>query len=227
MRDKFSVDAFAKPNNIRVMLIDDHAIVREGLRAVFEDFSDIEIVAEAASATEALTLAERALPKVIISDVRMPGMPISEAIRRLRTLLPAVQIVVFSSFADAPQVRTILAAGAIGYLTKDARAAELHQAVLAASMDVPCVAPNVRAVLRDTPENTHVSEALARLSPRETSVLLLIAEAKSNKEIARALSLTEGTVKGYVSVIFEKLRVSDRTEAALIALRAGMADPFQ
>jgi DNA-binding NarL/FixJ family response regulator len=209
---------------VRVLLIDDHAVVREGVRAVLEDFSDVLVVGEAASAADALTLVVALQPQVIISDLKMPGMPVLEAIAALRALLPSVQVVVFSSFADAPQVRAVLQAGAIGYLTKDALSAELHQAILAASKGVPCVHASVRAMLRDARENPHETEALARLTPRERDVLRQIAKAQSNKEIGRDLQLTEGTVKSYVRSIFEKLNVSDRTQAALIALRTGLVD---
>ena len=207
---------------IRVMLIDDHAVVREGLRAVLEDFSDLEVVGEAASASAALLLVEQLRPDVVISDLRMPGMPVVDAIRSLRSMRPNLQVVIFSSFADAPQVRAVLEAGAIGYLTKDALAAELHHAVLAAHRNVPCIHPNVRAILREAVPEPELQ--VARLAPREREVLRLIAKAKSNKEIARDLGLTEGTVKGYVSQILEKLGISDRTEAALIAMRAGLLE---
>ena len=205
---------------IRVMLIDDHAVVREGLRAVLEDFSDLEVVGEAASASAALLVVEQLRPDVVISDLRMPGMSVVDAIRSLRSTLPTLQVIIFSSFADAPQVRAVLEAGAIGYLTKDALAAELHHAVLAAHRNVPCIHPNVRAILREAVPEPEL--LVARLAPRE--VLRLIAKAKSNKEIARDLGLTEGTVKGYVSQILEKLGISDRTEAALMAMRAGLLD---
>lgn len=209
---------------IRVMLIDDHAVVREGLRAVLEEFSDLEVVGEAASASAALPVVAQLRPDVVISDLRMPGMSVVDAIRALRMSLPTLQVVIiFSSFADAPQVRAVLEAGAIGYLTKDALAAELHHAVLAAHRNVPCVHPNVRAILREAVPEPEL--LVARLAPREREVLRLIAKANSNKEIARALGLTEGTVKGYVSQILEKLGLSDRTEAALMAMRAGLASP--
>jgi DNA-binding NarL/FixJ family response regulator len=211
-------------DKIRVMLIDDHAVVREGLRAVLEDFTDLDVVGEAASGSAALLVVEQIRPDVVISDLRMPGISAVEAIRSLRKLMPATQIVVFSSFADAPQVRAVLEAGAIGYLTKDALAAELHHAVLAAHKGIPCVHPNVRAILREAEMLPDVALILSKLAPRERDVLSWVAKAKSNKEIARELGLTEGTVKGYVSAIFEKLKVNDRTQAALIALNAGLSD---
>ncbi len=211
-------------DKIRVMLIDDHAVVREGLRAVLEDFSDLAVVGEAASGSAALLVVEQLRPDVVISDLRMPGISVVDAIRSLRKLMPTTQVIVFSSFADAPQVRAVLEAGAIGYLTKDALAAELHHAVLAAHNGVGCVHPNVRAILREAESLPDVALVLSKLAPRERDVLSWVAKAKSNKEIARELGLTEGTVKGYVSAIFEKLGIRDRTEAALIALRAELLE---
>ena len=224
MTGQLGVGCFAKAKQIRVLLIDDHAVVREGVRAVLEDFSDVLVVGEATCAADALTLLVALQPHVIISDLKMPGMPAVEAVAALRALLPSAQVVVFSSFADAPIVRAVLQAGAIGYLTKDVLSAELHQAILAASRGVPCVHSSVRAMLRDARENPHETEAITRLTPRERDVLRQISKAQSNKEIGRDLQLTEGTVKSYVRSIFEKLNVTDRTQAALIALRTGLSD---
>jgi DNA-binding NarL/FixJ family response regulator len=204
---------------IRVLLIDDHAVVREGLRAVLEDFSDLEIVAEAGSADAALALAASLQPNVILSDLRMPGLPIVAAIALLRTRFPEAQIVLFSSFAEPAQVRAVLAAGAIGYLTKDALAQELHDAITSAHAGKSCVHPSVREVLHAAePEAMRVQQ----LAPRERDVLREMTRYRRNKEIARALGMTEGTVKGYVSTLLQKLAVPDREAAVAIALRCGL-----
>jgi DNA-binding NarL/FixJ family response regulator len=205
---------------IRVLLIDDHAVVREGLRAVLEDFSNIEIVGEASSANMALALIEVLRPNVILSDLRMPGLPMVDAILLLRTRFPETQIVLFSSFAEPAQVRAVLAAGAIGYLTKDALAQELHDAIVSAHANLACVHPSVRDVLHDSaPEALRVQQ----LAPRERDVLREMTRHRRNKEIARALGMTEGTVKGYINTLFQKLAVPDRDSAVAIALRCGLS----
>jgi DNA-binding NarL/FixJ family response regulator len=208
---------------IKVLLVDDHAVVREGIRAVLENFTDVAVVGEAADAQEAIGLAKTLRPYVVICDLRMPGMAVTDAVRQLRAQQPQLQVVIFSSFAEGHQIQAVLDAGAIGYLTKDARAEELHQTVLAAHLGLPCVNASVREILRNT-QSMPEAQAVMRLAPRERDVLRGIALAQSNKEIARILGLTEGTVKAYVSGIFNKLSVRDRTEAALIAMRVGLTD---
>ena len=208
------------------MLIDDHAIVREGVRAVLEQFTDIIVVAEASNAEQALQILQSQAVDVVFSDLRMPGTNVVAAIRAIRSLRRAPQVVVFSSFSEAVQVRAVLEAGAIGYLTKDASASEIRQTILSAHLGLDSVHPQIRALLRNSPQTADARQALSILAPRERDVLFHLAQAKSNKEIARALNLTEGTVKAYVVNIFHKLDVSDRTEAALFAHRAGLLDPL-
>jgi DNA-binding NarL/FixJ family response regulator len=214
-----ATDSTSDPQPTRVLLIDDHAVVREGVRAVLEAYTDIEVIAEAGSADEALALPQTLMPDVILSDLKMPGSRISDCIPRFKVLWPGVRTVIFSSFADAANVQSVLNAGAIGYLTKDALAADLQQAIISAHLGLPCVHPSVReAVNAQLPQ----VQAVAKLAPRERDVLRKLAQAHSNKEIARMLGMTEGTVKSYVSGLLEKLGLKDRTEAALLAARVDL-----
>ncbi len=205
---------------ISLLLLDDHAVVREGLRVVLEHYQDLHVIAEASNAQDALALVRSLKPGVILTDLRMPGMPVVEMIQLLRAEQLTAQVVVFSSFSEPAQIQQVLRAGAISYLTKDALADELHQAVLAAAQCVPYFSPAVQAILQQAQAPAELAQ-IDKLAPRERDVLRLIAQAKSNKEIARQLGITEGTTKGYVSAIFEKLEVGDRTEAALLATRCG------
>lgn len=203
---------------IRILLVDDHAVVREGMRALLEDFDEMSVVGEAAHADQALPMLPRIAPDLLMTDLRMPGLPAADLVRQAHALLPNLRILVFTSFAEARLVRLMLEAGANGYLLKDAHREEIRRAVHAV-MDG-------KSYLHADAQNA-LAEAsgkgpLGRLTDRERDVLALIAEGKSNKEIGRALDLTEGTVKGYVSAIFEKLDVSDRTQAAMLAHRNGL-----
>jgi DNA-binding NarL/FixJ family response regulator len=205
---------------ISLLLVDDHAVVREGLRVVLENYADIQVLAEASNAQAALALVRTLKPAVILTDLRMPGLAVVELIRLMRAEGLQSQVVIFSSFSEPVQIQQVLRAGAISYLTKDALADELHQAVLAANQRVPYFSPAVKAILQQAQAPAEI-DLIEKLAPRERDVLRLIAQAKSNKEIARQLGLTEGTTKGYVSAIFEKLELGDRTEAALLATRCG------
>lgn len=207
---------------VRVMLVDDHAVVREGVRTVLADEAGLEVVGEYGCGNDALRDLPALKPDVVVLDLRMPGLSAAEAIRRMRALLPELKVLVFTSFADDAQMRDVLDAGITGYLLKDVPRSELIHAVKSVAQGVSCLHPNVQGrlvalVKRPAPDP-------AALTPRELSVLRLIAEGQSNKRIARKLDLTEGTVKGYVSQILQKLGLRDRTQAALYAVRNGLAD---
>jgi DNA-binding NarL/FixJ family response regulator len=207
---------------LRILLIDDHAVVREGVRALLEDEPGLQVVGEFGDADSAIAAVARLEPDVAILDLRLPGPGPVATIRAIKQAWSATQILIFTSFAPDAQIRDILDAGALGYLLKDALRDDLLRAVR-------CVAEG-EAWLHPAAQRQLV-EMLRRpaletepLTPREKSVLKLIAEGKSNKEIGRALALTEGTVKGYVSQILQKLALADRTQAALYAVRSGMLD---
>jgi DNA-binding NarL/FixJ family response regulator len=200
---------------VDILLVDDHAVVREGLRAVLEGGSGIRVVGEAGSGDEALRIAPALNPQVIMIDLMMPGMPAHEAIRALKLALPACNIIVFTSFAEDDMLRATLQAGAIGYLLKDAARHELISAVRAVAQGQPWLHETMQRQLVELLRRPPPPDPFAALTPRERSVLELIGEGLSNRRIAQHLGLTEGTVKGYVSAVLEKLDLPDRTKAAL------------
>ncbi len=203
---------------IRILLVDDHAVVREGMRALLEDFDEISVVGEAQNGDQALEMLTRVAPDLLMTDLKMPGIAAADLVRQASALLPAMRILVFTSFADGRLVRALLDAGADGYLLKDAHRDEIHRAVHTVMEGRPYLHTDAQTALD---ESAGIGP-LGKLTERERDVLALIAEGKSNKEIGRALDLTEGTVKGYVSAIFEKLGVNDRTQAAMLAHRSGL-----
>ena len=202
---------------IRILLVDDHAVVREGIRAVLEDFDEVSVVGEAVDGDSALAMLDRLRPDLLMSDLKMPGLPAAELVRRALAAQPQLRVLVFTSFAEHAQVKSMLDAGAHGYLLKDAARDDIRRALNTVADGNAYLHPLAQSALQGRVGH----QGLERLTERERDVLLLIAEGKSNKEIGRKLSLTEGTVKGYVSAIFEKLNINDRTQAAMIALRAG------
>ncbi|HSX62951.1 MAG TPA: response regulator transcription factor [Tahibacter sp.] len=208
---------------IPVILVDDHSVVREGLRAVLEEEGDLDVVADFANARDAIAAVAALRPRVAVLDLKMPDSDPVQNIRGLRAAWPALEILVFTSFAEDSLVRDVLAAGATGYLLKDALSSDLVAAVRQVAAGVPWLHSTVQrqlvARLR-APGDDGVA-----LTARELSVLRLIAQGLSNKAIARELSLTEGTVKGYVSQILQKMGINDRTQAAMIAVRKGLVRP--
>lgn len=208
---------------IRVLLVDDHELVREGLRMFLAEETEIEVAGEAANGVEAVALADRVRPDVVLMDVLMPEMDGVEATRRIRARNPACQVLVLTSFADDQHVRAALQAGAIGYLLKDVLKPELLRAIRAAAQGQPTLHPIAQqGLIRQL--SRPVTSLLDDLTARERDVLRLVARGRSNKEIAAALRLTEGTVKGYVSTILAKLGVEDRTQAALYAVKHGLVE---
>lgn len=200
---------------LRLMLIDDHAVVREGLRAVLEDGTGFTVVAEADCGSEALSRVGAAMPDVILIDLVMPGLSAAETIRRCKEIAPQCNVIVFTSFAEDEGLRDTLAAGAIGYLFKDASRRDLADAVRSVAQGRPWLQESMQRQLLSLLAKPPPADPFGMLTPRERSVLGLIGEGCSNKRIAARLNLTEGTVKGYVSRVLEKLGVGDRTQAAL------------
>jgi DNA-binding NarL/FixJ family response regulator len=203
---------------IRVLLADDHELVREGLRMLLEQEEDFEVVGEAGDGDEAVRLTALHRPDVVLMDVYMPKLDGVEAARRILAAAGPSRIVMLSSLSEEKAVRGAIEAGATGYLLKDVSKEELARAIRAAVEDRPTLHPEAQRVLMKKPEPT----PLEALTPRERSVLELLAQGRSNRQIANRLGLTEGTVKGYLTTIFDKLGVVDRTQAALLAAEHGL-----
>jgi DNA-binding NarL/FixJ family response regulator len=207
---------------IRVVLADDHAVVRQGLRTFLDLQDDIEVVAEAADGEAAVDAAARTDPDVILLDLVMPRLDGVGALKRLRE--SRARIIVLTSFGDDDKLFAALRAGAAGYLLKDVEPAELVRAIRAAHDGQSPLSPTIAT--RVVEEIAHGGGAPAQvddLTPRERDVLTLIARGRSNKVIARELGVAEKTVKTHVSHILGKLDLTDRTQAALYAVRHGLA----
>jgi DNA-binding NarL/FixJ family response regulator len=216
-------------NEISVMLVDDQALFREGLRAVLSVQPGLRVVAEAANGRDAVAGVRRCAPQVVLMDLRMPVMDGVEATRKIRESSPHSQVIVLTTFDDDEQVFDALRAGAMGYLLKDAPPARLVEAIAAAARGESFLQPSIAAKVlaefnRLSPKRplSEVAAAIEKLSSRELDVLRQLAEGKSNKEIAAALDLAEGTVKNHLSNVFGKLGVLDRTQAALLAREKGL-----
>lgn len=209
---------------ITILLADDHALVREGVRAFLATQPDFLVVGEAGSGEAAIALAERHVPDVALMDLIMPGIDGIEATRAIRRLSPRTQVVVLTSYHEDEHIFPALRAGAISYVLKDIGAAELGAAIRSAARGEatlhPQVAARVIAELRGP--RAEAPSPFSELSEREIEVLKLIADGRSNAQIAEALVLSEKTVKGHVSNILGKLQLADRTQAAVLAWRAGV-----
>ena len=213
------------PERIDVLLVDDHAVVREGLRTFLALQEGIEVVGEASDGEEGVREAERLRPDVILMDLVMPKLDGVGAMRRLRRTRPESRVIVLTSFADDERLLPAIRAGAAGYLLKDAAPQELARAVRAAHAGEALLDTSVAARLVDALAETPGPGSPDRLTPREREVLVLIGRGLSNKLIARELGVSEKTVKNHVSHVLAKLGVSDRTQAALYAERAGLLAP--
>jgi DNA-binding NarL/FixJ family response regulator len=201
---------------VRVLLVDDHALVRQGLRAVLATTTDCEVVGEAATGEEAVERASDLHPDVVVMDLSMPGAGGVEATRRLRAELPDVRVLVLTTFSDDDRVRAALAAGATGYLLKDAAPEDVVAAVRSTARDETPVDPRVaRALLPGAAASGRA--AGPELPPRERDVLVRIARGLSNRQIATELGIAERTVKVHVGSLFRRIGVADRTSAALWA----------
>jgi len=204
---------------IRVLLVDDHSVVRQGLRMFLSLDPDLDIVGEAANGAEAVQLAHAHQPDVVLMDLLMPVMDGITAIAQLRRELPDIEIVALTSVLEDTAVIGAIRAGAIGYLLKDTESEELRKAIKAAAAGQVQLSPKVAARLM---REVQVPDSPETLTERETEVLRLLARGCSNKEIAHTLSIGEKTVKTHVSNILSKLGVPSRTQAALYAVRIGL-----
>jgi two-component system, NarL family, response regulator LiaR len=209
---------------ITILLADDHALVRSGVRAYLDTQPDLQVVAEAGNGAEAVRMAAEFAPDVALMDLIMPQTDGIEATRRLRGVSPRTQVIVLTSFHDDAHIFPAIKAGALSYLLKDINPRELADAVRKASRGESVLHPRVATrLVRDIQaEREQPSNLFAELSDREFEVLRLIAAGKSNAQIANELVLSDKTVKGYVSNLLEKLRLADRTQAAVMAWREGL-----
>jgi NarL family two-component system response regulator LiaR len=215
---------------IRVLLVDDHAIVRDGIRAVLTTEPGIQVVGEAADGREAVHQAERLQPDVLLMDLVMPGMDGLTAIRRIVARRPEARILVLTSFATDDKVFPAIRAGAMGYLLKDCDAEELVLAIRQVHRGQSSLHPRIARLVLDevsgsraTPAQAGGPAAIEPLTARELDVLKRVARGKSNREIADELVIAEGTVRTHVSNILNKLHLASRTQATLYALREGLA----
>ncbi|MFL5870699.1 MAG: response regulator [Solirubrobacterales bacterium] len=210
--------------SITVLLVDDHAVVREGLRSLLEVQDGIEVVGEAADGEAAVREAEARRPDVILMDLVMPRLDGVGAMRELRRRLPSARVIVLTSFPDDDRLLPAIQAGAAGYLLKNADPQEVVRAVRAADRGEALLDPSVAARLVDAIAQPAGAEPTERLTPREQEVLALIARGLPNKLIARELEISEKTVKTHVGHVLAKLGVTDRTQAALHAVRTGLVE---
>lgn len=205
---------------LRLFLADDHAVVREGIRALLEQHPDLVVIGEANDRDAALRAVPLLRPDLLMMDAKMPGAGLIDTIRELKRAVPEVQVLVFTSYAEPALVHDALGAGATGYLLKDALGADLVRAIREVAAGRAWLHPQAQRQMLDWIRRP--LSPVDALTAREYSVLQLLAEGLSNKQIARRLALTEGTVKGYVSQVLDKLGVADRTQAALLANREGI-----
>ncbi|MFI1967502.1 DNA-binding response regulator [Streptomyces cinnamoneus] len=208
---------------IKVLLVDDHQVVRRGLRTFLEVQDDIEVVGEAADGAEGVERAEELRPDVVLMDVKMPGMDGVEALRRLRELASPARVLIVTSFTEQRTVIPALRAGAAGYVYKDVDPDALAGAIRSVHAGHVLLQAEVADALLSQEESGAGGQGRGNaLTDREREVLALIADGRSNREIARALVLSEKTVKTHVSNILMKLDLADRTQAALWAVRQGI-----
>ena len=210
---------------IRVLIADDHAVVRQGLRTFLDLQADIDVVGEAGDGAEAVAAAGELHPDVILLDLVMPELDGIAALRRLREVAPASRVIVLTSFGEDERLFAALRAGATGYLLKDVEPAELVRGIRTAHAGQSPLSPAVAArVVEELATGSSPARA-DELTPRELEVLCLIARGRSNKRIALELGVAEKTVKTHVSHVLAKLGLSDRTQAALYAVREGLVSP--
>lgn len=208
---------------LKILIADDHQIVRRGLRMTIDAEKDMQVVDEAVNGTQVLQLIKKHKPDVLLLDLQMPEMDGVDALKGLRPHFPELPVLILTTFNDDAHIYAALRAGASGFLLKEMSGNELVDAIRGAAKGKPQLHPEIakRLMARaPMPEDPFES-----LTERERELLKLLARGLSNKEIANQLTLTEMTVKGYVSDIFMKLGVNDRTQAALMAVRYGLVKP--
>ena len=211
----------------RIILVDDHEVVRLGLKSLLERHPEFEVIAEASNAKEALEQVERLLPDVVLMDIRLPGTSGIEACEEITKKFPDIRVIMLTSYAEDEMLFSAIRAGASGYVLKQIGAEDLMKAIEAVGRGEALLDPAVtqrvfQEVRRAVKEEE--SSAFSTLSQQERHVLLLVSEGRTNREIAKALFLGEGTVRNYVSSILSKLEVSNRAEAAAYAVEHNLRD---
>lgn len=206
-----------KPLPTSIVLIDDHEMVRRGLRALLQLEPDMTIVGEAGTVADGVAAVERLTPQMVLLDVRLPDASVNDACRRLLAVAPKLRILVLTSYAEEATVKTVVQNGAHGYVLKDTRTDDLIRAIRTVASGQGYLDPRVtQQALHWIRTSSHLgtaSQGTTRLSPQERLILPLLAEGKTNKEIALQLRLSDKTVKNYLANIFDKLHVKRRTEA--------------
>ena len=206
---------------IRIVIVDDHPVVRQGLRFLLEQQAEIQVVGEGENGEQAIKLIEEQLPDVLLLDLLMPKMDGITAVREIKRVAPSVQIIILTSYFEDDQIFSVIKAGALSYLLKDTRSQELVAAVRAAARGESVLHPQVAArILREMHQPSQVP--LNDLTPRELEVVTRIAHGRSNHEIALELVISEPTVRAHVANILSKLHLTDRTQAAIYALQQNL-----
>lgn len=215
-------DVLLEKNMLKILIADDHQIVRRGLRMTIDAEKDMQVIAEAADGADVLALVEQYRPDVVLLDLQMPKQDGASTLRQLRPAFPNLPILILTSFSDDAHIFAALRAGASGFLLKEMGGDELVEAIRGAAKGRPQLHPDIaRKLMARAPMPEDPFESLTE---RERDILKLLGRGRSNKEIALALTLTELTVKGYVSDLLAKLGVNDRTQAALMAARYGLVN---
>jgi NarL family two-component system response regulator LiaR len=212
-------------NKIRVLVVDDQTVVREGLAAILATYPDIDVIGQAAEGNQALEIIKQAKPNVVLLDLQMPGLDGLATIPKIREMAPTVRILVVTSFAESDRVYQAIKAGALGYILKDATREQLVLAIRDVAQGRASLQPSIAVKLIQ--EINHPSELLYTADPltrRELETIRLIARGLSNQEIASELFVNERTIAKYVSSILDKLHLANRTQAALYALREGISE---
>ena len=213
-------------NKIRVLVVDDESVVREGIVAILSLQGTLEVVGEASDGIQAVEAARKTTPDVILLDMAMPKQDGLATIPILKEIIPDVRILVLTSFAESDQVYQAIKSGAIGFMLKDARREQLIQAIHDVANGQASISPSIALkVIQDVNHPTEVLYTSSPLTPRELETLRLIARGMTNQEIADSITVAERTVAKYVSSILEKLHLANRTQAALYAIREGLTDP--
>jgi two-component system, NarL family, response regulator LiaR len=212
-------------NRIRVLVVDDQTVVREGLVAILTNYPEVEVIGQAGDGNQALAIIRQEKPNVVLLDLQMPGLDGLATIPKIREIAPSTRIMVVTSFADSDKVYQAIKSGALGYILKDATREQLVQAIRDVAQGRASLQPSIAVKLIQ--EINHPSETNYTADPltrRELETIRLIARGLSNQEIAAELVVNERTIAKYVSSILDKLHLANRTQAALYALREGITD---